>query len=273
MISTSQLSVSVNGKPLISDVSLEIPSGKLTAITGRNGAGKSTLLKAICGDMPSEGEVHFGRQRRETIAPAELAKKRAIVAQHSRLSFDFTAMEVVLMGRIPHTRGFESRRDHEIARTCMENVGVLPFADRSFPTLSGGEKQRVRIAAALAQLWEAVEGGQPCYLLLDEPTSSQDLSHQHQLLHLLKELSEQGVTVCTIIHDLNLAAQYADHVVMLKSGSLLAAGSPAQIFTPEQIREAFECPIHVMPHPKLGCPLIVGLGRGEERSRITEAVL
>ena len=258
MISTKNLTVSIDSKNLVEDITLEIPHGSLTVITGRNGAGKSTLLKAICGDLPSKGEVRYGSRVRNEIPDRTMARQRAVVSRHSNLSFDFTAREVVLMGRIPHSHGLESEKDHNIAEQCMKRVGVERFSERSFPTLSGGEKQRVRIAAALAQIWEPVQDGKPAWLLLDEPTSSQDLSQQHRLLQLLVELAGQGVTVCTIVHDLNLAAQYAGKVVILKEGRLHVSGTPHDVFTKENIEHAFDCPIHVMRHPHLGCPLIVG---------------
>lgn len=257
MISIRNLSVSVESANLLNDITADLPSGKLSICVGRNGAGKSTLLKAICGDIPSEGSVLYDGIFVGKLDNRLLAPRRAVVSQHARLSFEFTVEEVVLMGRIPQINGFETDYDYQIAKCCMQQLGIFRLKNRSFPTLSGGEKQRVRCAAALAQIWDNREKRKPTYLLLDEPTASLDLAHQHQLLQLLTEIAQQGVTVFAIVHDLNLAAQYGEHVLVLHKGKLFKEGMPAEIFQPHIIKHAFEYPVHITKHPQTGCPLII----------------
>ncbi|HLR33588.1 MAG TPA: heme ABC transporter ATP-binding protein [Fodinibius sp.] len=257
MISIKNLSVSIESTQLLHNISATLPAGKLSICLGRNGAGKSTLLKAICRDIPAEGTVQYKDIPADKLTNRFMATRRAIVSQHGRLSFDFTVEEVVLMGRIPQINGFETDHDYQVAEHCMQKLGVLRFRTRSYPSLSGGEKQRVRCAAALAQIWDNIEEKTPTYLFLDEPTSSLDLAHQHQLLHLLKEIAQKGVTVFAIVHDLNLVAQYGEHLLVLHEGKLFKEGPPAKIFHPGIIKQAFGCPVHIIKPAQTGCPFII----------------
>jgi iron complex transport system ATP-binding protein len=190
------------------------------------------------------------------MAGLEQAKRRAVLPQDSPLSFPYSAFEVALMGRNPHHRGAEGPRDYEIARAALEAAGALDLADRLYPSLSGGEKQRVQLARVMAQVWEAPPSGHR-YLLLDEPTSSLDLAHQHSTLRLAKRFTQGGAGVLAVLHDLNLAAQYADRILVLSAGHAVALGSPLEVLTPELVALAFHTPVLVTPHPCLDCPLIV----------------
>jgi iron complex transport system ATP-binding protein len=226
-------------------------------VVGPNGAGKSTLLKTFCGDLtPTLGTVRLeGKPLREWRALAQ-ARKRAVLPQESSLNFPFTVQEVVLMGRSPHVRTTEQPLDYRIAREALGRVAMWPLAERDYATLSGGEKQRVQLARVLAQIWEVSETGQR-YLLLDEPTNNLDLAHQHHTLAIAKAMSQEGVGVLAILHDLNLAAQYADRIALLCRGSLAGVGQPHEVFTRERISEVFALPVLVTKHPCLDCPLIV----------------
>ncbi len=258
MIEAKNITVKIDNHTLVNNVSMSLVPGKFSVILGKNGAGKSTFLKAITGDIkPTSGEVLVGGKGLDSVSPLHLARKRAVMMQNLHLAFSFTALEVVLMGRSPHTRGFENASDQKIAHLCMKQSGVDHLAERSFPTLSGGEKQRVQFARMLAQLWNRIEENRPCSLLLDEPLSSLDLAHQHSIMNLVKELSGKNVAVLMILHDLNLAAQYADEINIMKDGRTYALGTPDDVFKPEIIEMAFDCPVHIMRHPHHDCPLVV----------------
>jgi iron complex transport system ATP-binding protein len=248
-------------KLLVDDVTIAIKPGVLTTVLGKNGAGKSSLLKAICGDLPTiSGSVLLDDYPVEKSNIIELARKRAVVSQKITLEFSFTAREVVGMGRNPNSGYFGSLEDEEIIEECLAMVDASHLADRSITTLSGGEQQRVHFARAIAQIWDQIQAKAPSYLLLDEPLSSLDVAHQHEMMFVLKKLTTSNVAVFIILHDLNLAAQYSDLVHILKGGKLVASGTPFDVFTEDIIFDAFDHPVNVIPHPKNECPLIIARG-------------
>ena len=259
MISAINITVEIQSKKLLDDVSLEVRGGEVLIILGPNGAGKSTLRKVLCGDLlPTGGEVLMdGKQLNDWTLP-ERARARAVLPQDSSLNFPFSVSEVVLMGRAPHVNGAESPQDYEIARAALEAVDELKLEERIYPTLSGGERQRVQLARVLAQIWEKTETQR--YLLLDEPTSNLDIAHQHGTLKTARRFARDGVAVLVILHDLNLAAQYADKILLLKDGKITAFGIPEQVFTPETIKETFSVGVDIIKHPTLDCPLIIWRG-------------
>lgn len=255
MLIARNLHVRAGGSRLLADVSLTVSSGEVVAVVGPNGAGKSTLLKALCGDVtPTRGEVVLNGRRLQAWHRRERARVMAVLPQESTLAFPFTVLEVVMMGRTPHELG--GRRDQVIARAALEAAGMSAFEQRIYPTLSGGERQRVHVARVLAQVWEE-PGNDVRYLLLDEPTASLDLAHQHHTLDTLRQFATQGVGVLAVLHDLNLAAQFADRIVVLRDGHQLACGCPRAVLTPDIIEAAFAFAATVMPHPSRACPLVV----------------
>jgi iron complex transport system ATP-binding protein len=257
LIEARALQVAIGPKLLLDGVSLEVRAGETVAVVGPNGAGKSTLRKVLCGDMqPTGGEVLMDQKPLAEWPLTQRARVRAVMGQDSTLSFPFTVLEVVLMGRSPHLKGAESQHDYEIARDALEAVEATHLEERLYPTLSGGERQRVQLARVLAQIWEA-HNGDSRYLLLDEPTSNLDLSHQHSTLEVARSFAREGVGVLVILHDLNLAAQYADRLLMLKDGKLIASGNPQTVLTREIIEETFAIPVIVTQHPHLDCPLVL----------------
>lgn len=259
MIEARGVCVRTGPKVLLEDVWLSVAPGELLAVVGPNGAGKSTLRRVLCGDAePSAGGVWMGGRALREWPLVERARVRAVMPQDSSLGFPFTALEVVLMGRLPHLEGAESERDYETARAALDAVEARHLEERLYPTLSGGERQRVQLARVLAQIWEPREGGGR-YLLLDEPTSSLDLAHQHSTLGVARRFAREGVAVLVILHDLNLAAQYADRVVMLKGGRVARQGRPSEVFTREAIREVFDVQAVVTRHPSQDCPLVVAV--------------
>jgi iron complex transport system ATP-binding protein len=236
---------------VLRDVSLVAQAGQVLGLIGPNGAGKSTLLRAISGALaPAEGGVRLGDLDLRRISAAERARHVAVVPQVAHLPESFSVAEVVLMGRAPHLPRFggESARDREIARQAMLRTATWALADRWIGQLSGGERQRVLIARALAQ--------EPRLLLLDEATAHLDLKHQTATLELARRLARGGLTVIAALHDLNLAALYADRLALLHQGALLACDTPERVLTPDCLRRAYDVDVLVGAHPLYGTPLV-----------------
>lgn len=262
MIKAEHIDVVISGgKKLVEGFSVKIDPGVLTAVIGKNGAGKSTSLKAITGDISYQsGSISFEEKPIRETPIKELALKRAVVHQKSSLQFSFSVQDVVGLGRSPYGGTFLSPKDHEIVKHCLQKVDAIHLMDRNYTTLSGGEQQRVQFARAIAQIWDSIESNSPSYLLLDEPLASLDVAHQHEMMHVLKQLCASNVGVFIIIHDLNLAAQYADYIIILKDGKTVAEGTAKEVFNEEIIGDAFDFPVSIIPHPKIDCPLIVASG-------------
>lgn len=251
------LAYDIGARRLLENVSLRLDTGQIIAIVGPNGAGKSTLLRLLSGEIsPTEGEIRLNQKRLSAWDKRDLAKTRAVLPQTSALNFGFTALEVALMGRTPHIRGTERPQDYAITREALSAAQVHHLADRLYTTLSGGERQRVQLSRVLTQIWE---GEHARYLLLDEPTNNLDLAHQHGTLEIATTFARRGVGVLTILHDLNLAAQYADQIIVMKDGRVLASGTPNTVLTPVVIAQAFNMAVMIEPHPCLNCPLVVAI--------------
>lgn len=256
MFSAKNISVQIGAKKILGEVSLEINSGEIVALLGANGAGKSTLLKAMCGDVKiSGGAVSLDNRNLRDWNYHELARKRAVLSQHTDLNFPFTAREVALLGRNPHIRGSESKRDLAIVQKALETVEAAHLAEQSFPTLSGGERRRVQLARILAQIWEIPTNDSARYLLLDEPTASLDLSHQHLTLQIARNFSRENTGVLVVLHDLNLAANYADKICLMKRGKIPYEGTPTETLTTANIKEIFDFDVTILEHENK--PLIV----------------
>jgi iron complex transport system ATP-binding protein len=257
MIELFDISVSVGTARLLSNVQLRMLAGELLCIAGPNGAGKSTLVRVAAGALPpSEGRVAFFGRPLSELKRGELSRRRAVVSQRGEVAFGFTSLEVVLLGRHPHSELPEGRRDLEIARQMLERVEVGHLAGRDITTLSAGERQRVEIARAMAQLESDVSPAETA-LFLDEPTSNLDLAHQHAVLAQARDCSREGRLVVAVLHDLNLAAQYADRLVLLDGGKVAADGTPRAVLSSELIFRVFKTRTLVVPHPELDCPLVV----------------
>jgi iron complex transport system ATP-binding protein len=256
-------------EPVLRGVSLTVPSGGFVGILGPNGSGKTTLLRVLAGTLrPTRGTVHLDGADLAGISRGALARRMAVVPQETHLAFDFTVIEVALMGRYPHLGPFEIEgpEDLAIARAALEATGTLPLQDRAFATLSGGEKQRVVIAAALAQIdaTRARAGARrgESILLLDEPTAALDLAYQLELASLLRDLQDRlPVTIVISTHDLNFAASLCRTLVLLKGGQVTAAGPTDDVLTPQHVRTLYGVEAEVQRHAATGRVLVVPIGR------------
>jgi len=238
MLTGTQITVIRQGRKLVAEVDFAANPGEITVILGRNGAGKSTLLRCLSGELkPNGGSVSYFGRKLSNWPAQELARCRAVVAQSSALSFPFRLREVVELGRSPHWQKNEGALDW-----AMDQMDLQPLADRDYTTLSGGERQRTHFARALAQMFEAAENGKG-WLLLDEPTSSLDLAHQHQALECARTLAHRGLGVVAVLHDLNLCARYADVVYLLNDGECLARGKTSEVLEPALLSRAYGAPI------------------------------
>ncbi|WP_429103014.1 heme ABC transporter ATP-binding protein [Aeromonas veronii] len=259
LLSCSRLSLRRGQRQILDGLDLSLESSTLTALLGPNGAGKSSLLKCLTGELEYEGSITLFGADRQQWDSSQLAHRLGVLPQSSSLNFPFLCEEVVAMGRLPHSEP-AARRD-EIVAAAMTHAGVEHLAKRLYPGLSGGERQRVQFARVLAQIWHAPspteQAEQPRLLLLDEPTSALDLKYQHQLLTMARALANRNTAVLVVLHDLNLAARYADRLVMLERGKLMADGTPAEVLTPELIARLYDYPAQVIHHPESGLPMVV----------------
>ena len=249
MIRASGISVFAGGKHLLDNVDVSVRPGRVMALIGPNGAGKSTLISVLAGERrPDRGEVFFDDAPLARTAPLALARRRAVLLQHSSLDFAFTAEEVIELGRLPFAGTQAQLLDDEAIGEAARLAGVLPFLSRSYQTLSGGEKQRVQFARAVAQIWrpQARQSGENRYLILDEPTSALDLRHQRLVFDVARRLAGEGVGVIAAIHDLNLASAYADDVMLLGNGRLLASGDAGSTLTASRLGACFDVEVEIL---------------------------
>jgi iron complex transport system ATP-binding protein len=240
MLTARGLTYAVGGRRLLDDVTVTFAAGAFTMIVGPNGAGKSTLLRALCRELVLQaGEVRYGDRPLAAWSDLELARRRAVLSQTVELDFPLRVWEVVSMGRYPHVTGRLTGRDEAATEAAMRYVDVWDWAERDYLTLSGGERQRVQFARVLAQIWEPTPGSER-YLLLDEPLTFLDIRHQLEFLERIHTLLIGGdLVVVAVVHDLNLAARFADQVVMMQGGRVLSAGAPAEVLTPDGVERAF----------------------------------
>lgn len=255
-IQTRNLSFSYRDRAVLHDMSLSLERGEMVGIVGPNGSGKTTFLKILSAVLRGQGEVAINGRNIETYSRRELSKLFAVVQQDARVNFPYTAVEIVLMGRASHHSPFslEGRSDLEAARKSMALTDSLSFANRYLHELSGGEKQRIMIARALAQ--------EPEILLLDEPSAFLDLKHQVQVFELLRRLNrERSLTIVAALHDLNLAALFFPRLIVLRNGQIYRDGSPTDVLTEETIEEVYGIRVRVDRDPVSSKPqlfLILG---------------
>lgn len=250
-LTTSNLDIAYDDRLIVQNLNIAIPQGKITALVGSNGSGKSTILKTMARLMhPSGGSVLLDGRSIHKQSTKEVAKQLAILPQNPTAPDGLTVAELVSYGRFPYQKGFGSltKEDRRIIQWAIEATGMGEFADRPVDQLSGGQRQRAWIAMALAQETDI--------LFLDEPTTFLDMAHQLEVLHLLQKLNEMNNrTVVMVVHDLNHASRYAHHMVAIKKGTVVGEGTPAEVMTPDILREVFNIEADIVPDPRTGVPL------------------
>lgn len=253
LLKTEQLSFAFQpGRMVLSEVGFSLNQGEILGVIGPNGSGKSTLIRLLSGVLkPVGGKIFLKGKLLTEFRKKELAQKIAVVPQQTQISFSYTVLEIVLMGRAPYLKSFqlESKRDLEIARQALIKTDCAHLMERSIDQISGGERQRVILARALAQ--------EPEVLLLDEPTTHLDLHHQIRFMQLLLELREQAkLSVLFTTHDLNLASIFADKILLLEQGKVAGFGPPQEILSPELISKVYQLKLKLIPGPVPHRPLI-----------------
>lgn len=257
ILETRNLHFRAGDKDILKGIDISVPRGSFVGIIGPNGSGKSTLLKTVYrAQKPSAGSVYLGGKDMDKLSGKEAAKKLAALPQENELNFDFSVMELMLVGRYAHRGplGRERQQDRDICRRALGSVGMLEFEQRSFLSLSGGEKQRVLIAGAFARGAELI--------VLDEPTNHLDIGCQYMLMDLMK--SQKDLTVFASVHDLNLALRYCDRLIIMDNGKVAACGAPEQVLTGEVLKKIFK--VHaVVEWDNAGLPYIRYIGAAAEK--------
>ncbi len=237
MISAVEVGLRVGGKSLLDDVNLEIAAGTFLGLVGPNGAGKSTLLRLLAGEQrATKGAVSISGRHVAQWSGAELARCRAVLPQQSAMAFEIGVRDVVELGRLPHENAVSRAQNQAAVARALHVADVAHLEARNYATLSGGEQQRVQLARVLAQ----IDGVRSAALLLDEPTASLDLSHQHRVLQVARRLAEAGAAVVAVLHDLFTASLYCDRIAVISSGRIVADGAPAAALDAATVRSVFE---------------------------------
>jgi iron complex transport system ATP-binding protein len=256
MLNIQSLTIGYSNHPILSDLTMNVPPGQVLAVVGPNGTGKTTLIRTISGVIPSiDGTIQFGQRKLEHSGINERARFVAVVPQAHSLPNNFSIFQTVLLGRTPYLNwlGHTGSADNEIVEAALKKTGLTGMTDRLIGELSGGEQQLVLLARALAQ--------DTPILLLDEPTAHLDIEHQSHILSLVRNLAlETNKVVLMVVHDLNLAALYADRIAMLSQSRLYALGSPDEVLTSENLGAVYHIPTTVIPHPVYGTPLVLPEG-------------
>ncbi|MCI3924724.1 ABC transporter ATP-binding protein [Paenibacillus sp. TRM 82003] len=262
VITTEQLNIGYEETLIVENLHAAIPKGCITALVGANGSGKSTILKAVARILkPSSGLVYLNGKAIHEQKTKEIAKQLAILPQNPAAPDGLTVTELVAYGRTPHQRGFAmlSKHDKEIIQWAIDVTNMNEFADRATDQLSGGQRQRAWIAMALAQETEI--------LLLDEPTTFLDMSHQYEVLTLLKRLNEkEGRTIVMVVHDLNHASRFAHHMIAIRNGQIMRCGTPFEVMEPQLLHEVFGIHADIVPDPRTGVPICMPYILDEEEA-------
>ena len=252
-ISTKNLNISYGNLDIVKDLNLDIPKGKITTIIGSNGCGKSTILKTIARIIQAKsGDIFVNNINIKEQSPKDLAKVMAVLPQSPQAPSGLTVEELISYGRFPHQKGFGKMRkeDEDIVTWALKSTGIEEFRERPMEALSGGQRQRAWIAMALAQQTEI--------LILDEPTTYLDLAHQLEILKLLEELNrKQGTTIVMVIHELNNAARFADHMIGVKKGKVVCQGTAHEVMTKENLKELFNIDAEIVEDPRNNKPVCI----------------
>lgn len=259
-LAAREVSVEIDGARILSGVGMRALAGRVHALVGPNGAGKSTLLAVLAGDVePSDGSVSLAERELGGWTLRERARRRAVLSQENGVFFPFTVRQVVEMGRTPWLSTEREAEDDAAVEKALADADVTRFAERALPTLSGGERSRAQFARVLAQ--------RTGVLLLDEPTAALDIRHQEAVLALARDRARAGDAVVIVLHDLSLAAAYADEVTLLDAGRVVASGPPRAVFTAATLSSVYGHPIDVIDHPRTGALLVLPVRETEKDSR------
>jgi len=253
MLQVNALTLQINQKKLLDQVGFNLFDGSLLAVIGSNGAGKSTLLNAISQyEQRYTGSIYWNGEDMRHSKTLDLARTRAVLTQKIHMSQPYLSEDVVMMGRYPYFHRIPQQEDYRMVHQKMELTGTLHFRERNYDTLSGGEAQRIQLARVLAQLQ-----GKNNLLMLDEPLNNLDVKHQFQTLSICKEFAKAGNTVIVVLHDINLAAAFADQILLLHEGRQIGFGSPESVLQEDLLFSCYGCPVHIARHPFRNCLNIV----------------
>ncbi|MBP2001870.1 iron complex transport system ATP-binding protein [Paenibacillus shirakamiensis] len=268
-LQTSHLDIAYEDRLIVEDLNIQIPKGQITALVGANGSGKSTILKTMARIMqPKAGSVLLDGKSIHRQSTREVAKQLAILPQNPTAPEGLTVHELVSYGRFPYQKGFGAMRaeDRKVISWAIEATGMVEFTDRPIDQLSGGQRQRAWIAMALAQETDI--------LFLDEPTTFLDMAHQLEVLHLLERLNtEENRTIIMVVHDLNHASRYADHVIAIKQGRAIASGSPEEVVRTNVLREVFGIEADIVTDPRSGVPLCLPYDLASRTAEVHQAAI
>jgi len=257
MIEARDVMVALGRNTILRGVDFEAAPAEVTAIIGANGSGKTTLLRALSGDLRYSGSIRVNGKEISTLKPAPAAALRAVLPQSSALSFPFTVREIVRLGLTGGRSGVPDREGERLPERALGRVDLDGFASRFYQELSGGEQQRVQLARVLCQVWVPVLEGSARWLMLDEPVSNLDIRHQLIIMEIARDFARQGGGVVAVLHDLNLAAMFADRLLVMRGGRVVAAGSPNDVLVDTVLEEAYGCRLRVGTVPTAGTPFVL----------------
>jgi len=257
-LSVDRLTLARANRRVLQDVSIRVAPGEVVALVGPNGAGKSTLLRCLAGELTADaGHCCLDGTPLQRFSARDLARRRAVMPQNTDNRFPLAVEDVITMARAPWRRHATAQHNQRAVRAAAAAAGVIGFMQRDCRRLSGGERQRVQLARVLAQVWDTHWDGQSRYLLLDEPTSSLDVGHQQRLLSVVREVLPMGIGVLTVLHDLNLAAAFADRMYLLAAGRLVTQGLPTEVIQAGLINTAYDAALDVRIDGCTGRPLVL----------------
>jgi len=249
-IKSNNIDISLGGRDILNNISVEISDGEITTVIGPNGAGKSTLLKALAGDVkPDKGNIFYDDKNLIDINIQERAFTRSVMSQLQPIAFDFSVREIIEMGWVDRGQSDYAEEFENAVMDIVLKCGVENLIHRNFNTLSGGEQRRIHFARTLLQLWRPSDAKDPKYLLLDEPTANLDLTYEVKMLNIIKEVSNEGSGVMLVLHDLNLAAKYSDKIILLSNGKIVEIGSPKDVLKAELLSLIYDIDIKIKEDP------------------------
>tara|TARA_B100000579_G_C22847358_1_gene865245 strand:+ start:932 stop:1720 length:789 start_codon:yes stop_codon:yes gene_type:complete len=255
ILNLNSVCYSINKKTLIDNITFDIDYGEIACVIGPNGSGKSTLIKLITGELkPTTGNIIFQNKKIEDWAPIDLACYRSVLSQSNHLSFPFSVIDIIKMGRYPIKNSTKEQND-EIYRKLIDIFDLNKNINQNYTTLSGGEKQRVQLARVFSQIWSDNEYSNKI-LIIDEPTSFLDINHQYALFEFLKSMNQKGLTILMVLHDLNQAIAYSNKIIMLKEAKLIASDKISEIINTEKLEEVFNIKLKLIKNDGMDNPII-----------------